>query len=140
MIVLFVAVCSVFMKFSAISGFRQPARLDRPGYAVTVGMGMGGRAYKQLHRELGLCTDCSEPVYRGYSRCLRHLRSHSKWKDGPLIYQPRNREKKKFYRENGCCPMCSAQLDPDADRDLINCVNCRGGIHKERLIHGNPVV
>ena len=31
------------------------------------------RQYRQRHRELGLCSQCSEPIVPGKTRCARHL-------------------------------------------------------------------
>ena len=106
---------------------------------------MGDNKYKQKHRELGLCLDCSEPVYRFGQWCLKHTRSHMKSMKAGRIrhyekYMARDKLKKQRYRDNGRCTTCSVSLDPDADAGFITCVNCRGGIHTERLIHGTAIV
>jgi hypothetical protein len=106
---------------------------------------MGDQKYKQKHRELGLCIDCSEPVYRGHLCCLKHKRARN---NRDVLYRLKNhsreriadKKRKNKRRQEGCCTTCSAPLDPDADKDRSCCMNCRGGIHTERYIHGNLIV
>ena len=103
---------------------------------------MGNVEYKQEHRERGLCTDCSEPVYRGLSRCLKHLRSHVKADNlyerttSKRDYKQRREERK----DQGRCVKCGVKLDPDADCEKVCCMNCRDHLWIERKIHGTSIV
>jgi len=106
---------------------------------------MGDTEYKNRHKELGLCTDCSEPVYRGRKKCLKHLRLHSISRQK---YRAKNLKKcteadhelKRQRKKDLKCWMCSAPLDPDADYGCLNCVNCRGKTFAERYINGIAIV
>ena len=107
---------------------------------------MGNNAYKQKHRDLGLCVNCSEPVYRDLSRCLKHARNHAKCDANYYINNKAKRQAKMKkirarYRDEGRCQECSAPLDPYAiEKGLKGCSNCQGGIKRERLVHGYPIV
>jgi len=104
---------------------------------------MGNQAYKQLHRETGLCIYCSEPVYKGYSRCLKHIRSHAvggakAYLNNKDRWDARSRANKERYVATGRCVECSAPLN-ESEKGR-SCSNCNAGIVRERLIHGNPIV
>jgi len=106
---------------------------------------LGNAKYKQKHRELGLCVDCSEPVHKGYTRCLKHIRSQIKlqkrlYDANPEKRRARSRKFKALYIATGRCRECSAPLDPDVDRDNVTCSNCIEGIVTERLIHARKIV
>jgi hypothetical protein len=106
---------------------------------------MGNQKYKQKHRELGLCVDCSEKVYPDHSRCLVHMRSNARYsakyyQDHLEHYREIHKKIKANRTRDGCCKDCSAPLDLDADAGFINCMNCREGTRKERSIHGNLIV
>jgi len=106
---------------------------------------MGNKKYKKRHREMGLCLDCSEPVYPDRKKCLVHLRSAAKAEQKYRLNNIRkvtekDHRLKQARRDNGLCEMCSAPLDPDADTGRLNCVNCRGGTFEVRLIHGTAIV
>jgi len=109
---------------------------------------MGNSKYKQKHRELGLCENCSAPVYRDRILCLKHIRSKNK---SSKQYYVNNTQKasialertRTMYRDNNKCVSCSAPLDPDIDDGKICCMNCRWHRHvtlNERLIHGTVIV
>jgi hypothetical protein len=106
---------------------------------------VGDAKYKRKHRELGLCVDCSEPVYPDNLRCLKHLRKRNVYSAWHYL------ENLEYYREihkrikanrirDRRCRECSAPLDPDADSNRVCCMNCRGGTVTERSIHGNLIV
>lgn len=38
---------------------------------------MGNAAYKKRHKELGLCRNCSEPVYKNSNFCKKHCFEHA---------------------------------------------------------------
>jgi protein-arginine kinase activator protein McsA len=106
---------------------------------------VGNAKYKQRHRELGLCVDCSEPAYPENSRCLKHGRNRNAYTARHYLenlehYQETYKRIKDNRIKDGRCAGCSAPLDPDADKDRVNCVNCRGGTVTERSIHGNTIV
>ena len=103
---------------------------------------MGNAKYKQEHREWGLCTDCSEPVYMGKSRCLKHLRSHV---SADALYERLTckrdyKQRREDRKKKGLCPKCGVKLDPDADHGMLNCMNCRDHLWIERKIHGTSIV
>jgi hypothetical protein len=106
---------------------------------------MGNQKYKRKHRELGLCVDCSEPVYPDHNRCLKHQRTNNAYSAG--YYRDHIEHYRKLHKKikadrikNRCCQECSAPLDLDADKGFINCMNCREGTKAERCIHGNLIV
>lgn len=106
---------------------------------------MGDKKYKQKHKELGLCSNCSNPVYADYSKCLKHIisgnKNSKKYRNKNLnICNERVREIKAKYTKKNRCYRCSAPLDPDADAGFVNCINCRESTHTERVIHGTPIV
>jgi hypothetical protein len=106
---------------------------------------MGDNKYKQRHRDLGLCVDCSEPVYPDNARCLKHLRKRNAYAAWHYLeniedYQKRHKIIKANRIKNRCCRECSAPLDPDADAGNLTCCNCIEGIRTERSIHGNLIV
>jgi len=49
------------------------------------------RRYEQKHRDLGLCSQCSEPAVNGTSYCEKHLVSHRKHMKE--IYEKRKAER-----------------------------------------------
>lgn len=51
---------------------------------------MGNAAYKKRHKELGLCRDCSEPVYKNSSFCKKHCFEHAEKANN---YYTKNKEK-----------------------------------------------
>jgi len=56
--------------------------------------------YKQRHRELGLCVDCSRPAVPGKALCEVHIATR-KERDGRAV----------IYRiENGLCSLCGHPL------------------------------
>jgi len=100
---------------------------------------MGNQKYKKKHKELGLCTQCSEPVMPFSSRCFKHTLSHQ---DNSMAYTNKNRDevsrKKKAirvrYKSEGRCPDCGG---PTHD-GLITCVNCRQRLYsKPRMSNEN---
>ena len=96
---------------------------------------MGDQAYKDKHKELGLCVDCSEPAYPNKTRCARHLinrveSSRRYYKKHKEYYQKLYKEiKEKRLREERCYA-CGGPLD-DPER-WVTCVNCREKIYQPR--------
>lgn len=91
---------------------------------------MGDKAYKQLHKAIGLCLDCSEPAEPGFLRCNKHGRAQTERR---RRYEGRNRAARnaanleiraRFIRQ-GRCRSCSIKLDLDCDAGRVTCVNCR---------------
>jgi len=106
---------------------------------------MGNAKYKQRHRELGLCTDCSATVYLDREKCLKHIRAHAEHKKKSRLKHikkitEKDHRYKQARRDNGLCVGCSAPLDPDADSGYLTCVNCRGRIFELRYINGTAIV
>jgi hypothetical protein len=94
---------------------------------------MGNNAYKQRHREQGLCLDCSEAAETN-GRCAKHAYSQkvrqseydSTHRDYRNAYQMRFKIKR---REAGLCPTCGGPRD---DEGFIGCCNCREHIYRRR--------
>ena len=108
---------------------------------------VGSNAYKQKHKELGLCRHCSEVVYRDSAFCLKHLRGQNKstarwYAKNNKRYSIIVKNQREKYRANHQCPSCSAPLDPDADEGRVACMNCRskGQTYNERAIYGKVIV
>lgn len=91
---------------------------------------MGNNKYKQRHREMGLCSCCSEPVVPGMSYCKKHLKTHY---ISDRIYVDNNPEKirianmakKEKARKEGRCRDCGKPLDSEIDEGKKLCLNCR---------------
>ena len=95
---------------------------------------MGNTAWKQRHRELGLCTECSEKALLMSSRCAEHEYSHNinnkKSRENNLDGErERKRKHIKLYILNNRCRACSTPLDEDADEGYRTCMNCRSISH-----------
>lgn len=91
---------------------------------------MGSAAYKQRHREQGLCLYCSEPRFPGLVLCAEHNHTN---KLSVLTWKQKNRAHLSAYRRNyikkmiaeGRCRTCGNDLDSDADYGCRVCMNCR---------------
>ena len=102
---------------------------------------MGNRKYKQAHRDLGLCIDCSKPVYPDRIRCLTHIRGQAKIerlrrKRLAETYLRYEQDRKELRRQQGLCPSCGAP----ADDGYIMCCNCRDRLYFERVENATPIV
>jgi uncharacterized OB-fold protein len=103
---------------------------------------MGNQKYKEKHRKMGLCENCSRPAYPDRRYCLKHLRSHAR---SQRIYEAKNKQavlkrhrqlkQKRF--ENGRCKMCGGLLD---DPQYKNCQNCREKLYVERIENAYPII
>ena len=104
---------------------------------------MGDQEYKQAHRKAGLCVECSWTAYPGHTRCLTHIRSHTrreKLRREKLgeIYLRNERDRKELRRQRGLCVMCGGPLEDDSK--FINCQNCRERIFFERVENAITIV
>jgi len=90
---------------------------------------MGNNLYKQRHKNLGLCTDCSEKALPGRTRCFTHDVNHRLWKEDPQKNHERTIKWKKYWEENGLCKGCGAELDIDSSK---YCMNCRSNNYRPR--------
>ena len=102
---------------------------------------MGNNAFKQKHRELGLCTQCSSPVHPGFTKCLKHLRSHAAAQmkhrlKYPERYRKMQRDIKKLRRQNGLCTGCGAPVE----KGYVTCYNCREQLYNERFENATRIV
>ena len=102
---------------------------------------MGDSEYKQKHRELGLCTQCSSPVHPGHMRCLKHLRSHAasqkKYRqNNSEFYLKLHRDIKKLRRQKGLCTACGAPVE----KGYSTCYNCREQLYCERFENATRIV
>lgn len=91
---------------------------------------MGNTAWKQKHRELGLCTQCSKKAIPTASKCAEHEYSHrfanNRYRDNNLDKErERRRNLIKLYILTNRCPTCGNPLDEDADEGYKRCMNCR---------------
>jgi hypothetical protein len=103
---------------------------------------MGNNAYKQKHREQGLCVDCSRPVLPGQTKCIIHneksrARTYRHYQKNHDKVLESNRKIKQRYRDANRCPSCGAPLG-EQDEDCSHCVNCRDGSFQAILGH-SPV-
>jgi len=104
---------------------------------------MGDKAYKDLHRKLGLCLNCSDPVYKNRTLCLKHLRTNViaqrkyQLKIGDA-YLEKHRQIKQHRRDTHCCERCGAPL-PDG-WTYINCCNCNERIYFRRYENADTIV
>ena len=102
---------------------------------------MGNNKFKQAHRDLGLCTNCSRSVHPGHSLCLTHIRSHTKnvrrhqQKLGETYLQS-HRDRKELRRQQGLCPACGAPIKDEH----ITCCNCREKLYYQRFENATPIV
>lgn len=99
---------------------------------------MGDNAYKQSHRELGLCTNCSRPAIPMKYKCAEHEHNHriaSKnyyWKN-PEKQRESRRKNIRHRIDNRLCRTCGKDLDSDADEGHVICMNCRSIRYREEL-------
>jgi len=92
---------------------------------------MGDKKYRDKHRELGLCIECSNPVWNGRARCINHLessriRSLTYRKRHPERSRETQRKKKEKYKLQNRCPDCGRPLlAEDLSLGYICCEDCR---------------
>jgi hypothetical protein len=96
---------------------------------------MGNTAWKQKHREQGLCTDCSEKALPMSSKCAEHEYSHNisnrKTREKNIDKErERVRSNFKLAIKNNICTRCFNPLDEDADEGFKNCMNCRSIVYR----------
>lgn len=96
---------------------------------------MGDAEYKRLHREKGLCVDCSEQAYPGRIRCVKCLElesvsSKKYYRKNRVELIQKGRESRKQRVANGECIRCGNDLDLDIDSGT-KCQNCREGVFYE---------
>jgi len=96
---------------------------------------MGNAAYKQRHKEQGLCRDCSRPALPMRLHCIIHNEHYRKYiKDKNKIPEihaillESSRKLKEKYRKTNRCPKCSAPLG-EQDKGYVTCINCRIRLH-----------
>lgn len=82
---------------------------------------MGDNAYKQRHREQGLCTNCQNYALPYLKLCKKH---------NDLMHKrnrTRHRMKREEIRAKGfkLCIICFGSLDDEADKDRKTCTHCR---------------
>jgi DNA-directed RNA polymerase subunit RPC12/RpoP len=76
---------------------------------------MGDNEYKRLHREMGLCQNCSNKAKYPNRLCENHI----------VTRMNTNIKTRKVYKEGGRCTRCSATLDNEVDNGFLTCINCR---------------
>ena len=90
---------------------------------------MGDNAYKQKHKEQGLCVDCSRPALPGRIKCIIHSET-SRMQNYKYVHNnyakvlETNRKQKQIYRDTNRCPSCGAPLG-EQDEGRAHCMNCR---------------
>ena len=103
---------------------------------------MGNLAYKQKHKEKGLCTYCSNPVKPGFLNCEKHYQSHyeasTKWNRNNKEYKRQMaRLIKQKLKRDGRCLKCGKPLEKEIDAEFVTCLNCRIGCTRPRWVkHG----
>ena len=103
---------------------------------------MGDNAYKQRHKEQGLCVDCGRKAAFRSIYCLEHLRAMRERRKSPADRAKerlRGRRRKKYYKDNGLCIACGVALSPELDVGHVKCMNCRYELHRERIPNGDPI-
>jgi DNA-directed RNA polymerase subunit RPC12/RpoP len=88
---------------------------------------MGDNDYKRLHKEQGLCSNCSYPSIDG-NFCEKHLLTRRSTE------KVRNKKQRERYRELGVCITCGHPFNEYFDTtDALNCRNClEGGFKRWR--------
>jgi len=81
--------------------------------------------YKERHRALGLCVECSLPAQKPHILCEDHHQNHNE----------RSRRLRAMNKVEGCCPMCGHKLHPQRDEGRVNCMDCREVYPRERRAH-----
>ena len=90
---------------------------------------MGNAKYKQKHKELGLCCDCSEPVaIAGY--CLKHywnkvLRIRHYSQDHSLEARERARRWRHKMEDESRCNHCGCPLIEGEGKRCVNCATIK---------------
>jgi hypothetical protein len=84
---------------------------------------MGDKAYKDRHRLLGLCQNCSKKAILGTSYCPIHTINNDLRMAN--VYSVRLSEKR--------CGRCGMPLNDDLDAGFKECINCRE--HKRDVSH-----
>ena len=83
------------------------------------------KAYRDRHKLLGLCRECSKKIYKcdccehHYNKTLLRIEKYRT----PEHLQELNR-----------CSCCISKLNPDCDQGYTTCINCREGIRKAGYI------
>lgn len=88
---------------------------------------MGDKKYKDKHRELGLCTDCSEPAMKDNTRCINHRwsRRKSDREHYKKVAEERRKQRKVKYEEMKAERLCVDCAKPlREDETSIRCFNC----------------
>jgi len=80
---------------------------------------MGNKVYKDLHKSLGLCINCSEKALPNNVCCIKHKITHNSFMVGYM------RDLKKKRKQKGLCTDCGIFLDSDIDNGHVKCQNCR---------------
>jgi len=85
---------------------------------------MGNQAYKNNHKKLGLCVECSNDALFNSIRCGKHVENHRK----------RTKRYVKKLIVQGRCSRCGILLDKDADCGYSTCINCREHLYLHKSI------
>ena len=96
---------------------------------------MGNAKYKQKHKELGLCVDCSRPALKDTNLCWLHEMKQNK-RTNSYYYENLDKVKAKRNikyqgrKDRHECPDCGRPL---TEEDGVYCVNCimnkHGGLY-----------
>jgi len=91
------------------------------------------KRFRDKHKVLGLCHDCSRPVLNGMSLCIVHYAKHivrcRKYKETHREeYALRNAEQRKQALLNHLCYKCLSPLIEDEGK---YCFACQSGTHKK---------
>jgi hypothetical protein len=100
---------------------------------------MGDTAYKHLHKEKGMCLNCSQPALLNFDYCWRHLYTHHKsdkeWHRRNAEHQKIVQlERRKRYKLENRCVSCGMPLNEES-RLGFQCINCAQRITGISLRH-----
>ena len=98
---------------------------------------MGDAAYRQMHKDKGLCISCPRPALPNQVRCLQcsennRLNYLKYYRENPKELE-RLRRKQQTRRETNRCIACGAPLIyEDIIDNHVKCMNCREELHSPR--------
>ncbi|GAH18212.1 unnamed protein product [marine sediment metagenome] len=93
----------------------------------------------ELRKRGGLCVECGNSAYPGYTKCQKHILIANK---RSKIYYAKNIQKRIKYakrvyelrKRNGLCVRCGRGLDEySINGGLVTCQNCREGLVGENV-------
>ena len=92
---------------------------------------MGNAKYKQKHKELGLCINCSNLAVHGEMCCAEcsykhRIASQKYYYKNHRLHLQKAKEKKEKLKEQNRCPICGGLNNTNG----VTCSSCNQGQHK----------